>query len=136
MRFYKKLSSLLFVVLMCAVLCVPVLADGYASPEGEQLESPCCGEIYAEPKRADMCPRCGEQAVVREERWSSQWQVLSRSECVHGNPDYNDRYEQQTGMLIITCQLCGWGSTSTITRTRTFCPYLNQVVPTSVLLES
>ena len=81
-------------------------------------------------------PRCGEQTVVREEVWSTQWQVLSRSECVHGNPNYNDRYEQQSGTLYITCQLCGWGSTSTITRTRTFCPYLNQVVPTSVLLES
>lgn len=75
------------------------------------------------------------QSVVRKEQWGFQWQVLSRSECVHGNPDYNDRYEQQTGLLIITCQLCGWGNTSTITQTRTFCPHLNRVVPTSVLLE-
>lgn len=134
MKIWKQLSALILLGLLGAALCLPAMADGYAPPEGEQVE-PSCGESSMEPQRAELCPHCGEQSVFREERWSSQWQVLSRSECVHGNPDYNDRYEQQGGTLYITCPLCGWSSTSTITRTRTFCPHLNRVVPTSVLLE-
>ena len=135
MKIWKQLSALILLGLVGAALCLPVMADGYAPPEGDQAETPCCGEISMEPQRAELCPCCGEQSVVREERWSSQWQVLSRSECAHGNPDYNDRNEQQGGTLYITCPLCGWSSTSPLARTRTFCPHLNRVVPTSVLLE-